>query len=158
MKPSLKHLLASVIVVLSFSISANAQWNTPTYHKGDELKGTSEYYSNLYIGENGYFVCWDNESDVKIGTNSGIFDYEDNYVFVIVGFYEGESLKEKVTTRFYVPNGDADTAYSSEYRTKGLGDHIKNHLKNVGDVRIIASKYSGSDFDITIPMNKDLKI
>ena len=157
MKKFITIIFATIVAMMTFSINANAQWGTPNYHKGDELKGTSAYYSNIYQGDCGYFVCWSNDTDVKIGANRGIFDYDDNYVFVIVGFYEGDKLIEKVTTRFYVPNGDSNTAYSSEYKTKGLGEKIINHIKNVGNVRIIASKYSGADFDLTIPMNPNIK-
>ena len=117
MKKFITIIFATIVAMVTFSINANAQWGTPNYHKGDELKGTSAYYSNIYQGDCGYFVCWSNDTDVKIGANRGIFDYDDNYVFVIVGFYEGDKLIEKVTTRFYVPNGDSNTAYSSEYNT-----------------------------------------
>jgi hypothetical protein len=139
-------------------VNANAQndWEVD-YHQADELKGIEGYYSNFYVDTNGnYFVCWSNDTDVKIGTRGGIFDYSDNYVFVIVGFYKDTTLTEKETTYFYVPDGDSNTAYTS-YKCPNLGNKIINHLKNVGNVRIIACKYSGADFDIVIPMNPNLK-
>lgn len=144
-------------MVFVMCVNANAQNWEINYHQADELKGTEGYYSNYYRVTNGnYFVCWSNETDVKIGTRQGIFDYDDNYVFVIVGFYENGSLVKKETSYFYVPRGDSDTAYTS-YKSPKLGAKIINHLKNVGNVRIIAPKYSGGDFDIVIPMNSNLK-
>lgn len=151
-----KFIIIIAAVILSI-VNANAQWNSPSYHEGDELKGTGAYYSNLYIDDDGYFICWSNSTDIKIAAKRGIFDYDDNYVSVLIGFYKGTELIEKVNTKFFVPDGDSNTAYSSEYKTKGLGEKVINHLKTVGNVRIIAPKYSGADFDLTIPMNKDLK-
>lgn len=148
------------LFVLSLFIAhvINAQWQSPHYYPADELRGEEAYYANQYVGNAGYFVSWSNESKIKIGTSRGIFDYHDNYVTVIVGFYVGDELEEKVTTEFFVPNGDSDTAYTSGYRQpRDLGGKIINHLKTKGKVRFIASKYSGADFDLTVPMNKNLK-
>ena len=150
-----------VILFLTAIFIANvafAQWREPHYYPADELKGEEAYWANQYIDDAGYFVCWSNESEIKIGTRRGIFDYDDHYVTVIIGFYVGDELEEKVTTKFYVPSGDSDTAYTSEYRTpKNLGTKIINHIKTKGKVRFIASKYSGADFDLTVPMNTSLK-
>ena len=160
MKKFIVALIAIFIATISMSYTAMAQWQSPSYHDADELTGQSAYYANLYVGENGYFVCWSNTDDVKISTKSGIFDYNrDNYVSVIIGFYEGDKLTEKVTTKFYVPRGDSDVAICSKYNTpKDLGKKIVTHIKTKGSVRIIASKFSGSDFDLTIPMNEDMKV
>lgn len=155
MKKFVVILLALFVGV--FSSKMWAQWNEPSYYPGDDLKGTTEYYANVYRCSDGYFVCWSNDSDIKIGTNIGIFDYQDSYVSVIIGFYEGDNLKEKIETRFYVPRGNSGTAYTSRYVSKGLGIKIINHLQNVGNVRIIAPRYGKLDFDITIPMNTALK-
>lgn len=154
----MKKFFIFCLMAFVMCVNANAQnvWKVD-YHQADELKGTEGYYSNFYVDTNGnYFVCWSNDTDVKIGARKGIFDYSDNYVFVIVGFYKDTTLIEKETTYFYVPNGDSDTAYTS-YKCPNLGNKIINHLKNVGNVRIIARKYSGADFDMVIPMNPNLK-
>ena len=153
----MKRLTATTIVLLVLAFSAGAQWRT-SFHEADELKGTEEYTSSLYISETGdAFVCWSNEDGIKIVAGRGIFDYDDNYVLAIIGFYEDGRMVDKVTTRLFVPDGSADAAYSSEYRSPGLGKKIKEHLRTRGDVRILASKYSGADFDIRIPMNTDLQ-
>ena len=136
----------------------HAQWQTPKFFPADELKGEEAYYSNQFIGDDDYFVSWSNETQIKIGTRRGIFDYNDNYVSVIVGFYVNDELDEKITTKFFVPKGDSNTAYTSEYKAPAnLGSKIINHLKTKGKVRFIVPKYSGADFDLTVPMNKDLK-
>lgn len=141
-----------------FANAVNAQWHEPVYKPADELKGEDAYYANIYDGNSGSFVCWSNETDIKIITDRGIFDYDDSYVRVIVGFYVGDELVDKVTARFYVPKGDSDTAYTSKYQTPtDLGSRIITHLKTKGKVRFLAPKYSGSDFDLTVPMNKNLK-
>ncbi len=149
------------ILLLTAIFIANvvhAQWQSPSFFPADELKGEEAYYANQYINDTGFFVSWSNETKIKIGTIQGIFDYEDDYVPVIVGFYVGNVLEEKVTTKFYVPEGDKDTAYTSNYqRPTDLGSKIINHLKTKGKVRFIVPKYSGVDFDLTVPINKNLK-
>ncbi|MBQ2046414.1 MAG: hypothetical protein II260_04420 [Muribaculaceae bacterium] len=154
MKKILLLLTASFI-----TITVNAQWLKPRYYPADELKEEEAYYANHYTKGSEYFICWSNESDIKIGTQTGIFDYSDNEVTVIVGFYIGNKLEEKVTTIFFVPSGDPNIAYSTSYGTpENLGEKIINHIKHKGKVRFLVPKYSGSDFDLTVPMNKNLKI
>ncbi len=157
----MKKLIVSFILALVASLSfvANAQWTEPRYFPADELKGEGAYYANTYQGEDGYVIFWSNENSVKIVSKRGIFDYGSyHYVDVVVGFYEGDKLVEKIKTQFYVPRGDGDTAYTSSYeKPADLGLKIISHLKNTGKVRFIAGKYSGPDFDITVPMNKNLK-
>ena len=154
MKKILTIALLGFIAITAFSFNAKAEWNQPTYCPSDELRGTEAYYANFYDGNSGYFVSWSNEDKVKIGTRRGIFDYNSyHFVSVLVGFYEGDKLIKKETTSFYVPKGDSDTAYSNS----DIGKRITTHLKTTGKVRIIASTYSGLDFDLLIPMNKNLK-
>lgn len=152
----MKKLLLLIATIFIANV-ANAQWHEPHYFPADELKGEQAYYANQYSDDTGYFVSWSNEKEIKIGTRRGIFDYDDNYVTVIIGFYVGDALEEKVTTKFFVPDGDSDTAFSSAYREPGLGLKIINHLKTKGKVRFIASRYSGGDFDLTVPMNRNIK-
>lgn len=147
-----------LLTAIFITTAVHAQWQSPRFVPADELKGEEAYYANQYIGDAGFFVSWSNETKIKIGTTKGIFDYDDNYVSVIVGFYVGDVLEEKVTTKFYVPRGDSDTAYTSDYqRPTDLGSKIINHLKTKGKVRFIVPKYSGADFDLTVPINKNLK-
>ena len=156
----MKKFIITIILALvaSLSFTANAQWSEPKYFPADELRGEEAYYANTFAGEDGAVIIWSNETDVKLVTRQGIFDYHDNYVNVIVGFYEGDKLVEKVTTKFYAPDGDSDTAYTSSIKEPlGLGLKIILHLHNNGKVRFIASKYSGADFDLTVSMNRNLK-
>lgn len=154
-------IIVALIGFIAMSAPAKAQWNKPEYFPADELTGSDEYYANLYKGDCGYFVSWTGKASggkIKVATDSGIFDYETigGYYFTdaIVGFYEGDKLVDKVVASFNVPKGDADTAYCAA----DLALKIKIHLKTKGKVRIIISKYGGPNFDLTIPMNKNLRI
>lgn len=156
----MKKFITTIVLALvaSLMFTAKAQWSEPKYFPADELKGEEAYYANTFTGEDGAVIIWSNETDVKLVAKRGIFDYDDNYVNVIVGFYESDKLVEKVTTKFYVPNGDSNTAYTSSFKEPlGLGLKIILHLSNNGKVRFIANKYSGPDFDLTVSMNKNLK-
>lgn len=153
-------VICSMAIMMCMNVNAQNEW-VYDYHEGDELKGIEEYYSNYYSDKNGdYFVCWNNSDVVKIGTENGIFDcrlssygYSAQYsVYVIVGFYKDGELIKKETAHFDVPRDKFSVAFSS----RKIGKKIIKHLKETGDVRIIASKYGKSDFDILIPMNKYL--
>ena len=100
------------------------------------------------------FIAWSNDPTVKLVTDRGIFDYENGRVTVLIGFYEGSTLVEKTTAKFWVPDGNSHRAYSPD---DNLGKKILEYIKTKGKVRFIAPRYSGADFDLTVPMNKDLK-
>ena len=154
----MKKILICFILTL-VSISGYSQWVVPKYYPADELTGEAAHYSNTYNKTGvGKFIAWSNESTVRLVTSSGIFDCRDSYVTVLIGFYEGSTLVEKTTAKFWVPNGDSDTAYSSSLgRNRNLGKKILEHIKTKGKVRFVAPRYSGADFDLTVPMNKNLK-
>ena len=150
---------------LAVCVNANAGFWYTNHHKADELRGTKEFYSNVYNDGGDYFKCYNDGSGndyVMIGADMGIFDYENyeyiysdyKYMYATIGFYKNGHLIERASFRFNLYSGDFDFAYSSD--GDELSTKIINHLKNVGDVRIIAPKYSGPDFDITIPMNPNL--
>jgi radical SAM superfamily enzyme YgiQ (UPF0313 family) len=150
---------------LAVCVNANAGLWYTTHHEADELRGTKEYYSNVYNDGGDYFKCYNDGSGrdyIIIGADMGIFDYENykyiysdyKYMYATIGFYKNGNLIERTSFRFNLYSGDFDFAYSGD--GDELSTKIINHLKNVGDVRIIAPKYSGPDFDITIPMNPNL--
>ena len=150
---------------LAVCVNANAGFWYTNHHKADELRGTKEYYSNVYNDGGDYFKCYNDGSGrdyIMIGADMGIFDYENykyfysdyKYMYATIGFYKNGNLIERASFRFNLYRGDFDFAYSGD--GDKLSTKIINHLKNVGDVRIIAPKYSGPDFDITIPMNPNL--
>ena len=140
------------LIALLIPMIASAQWESH-YVAGDELKGVSEHYANIYHDAYGnYFVYWTNGNDIKISTKSGIFNYNNYHgVSAIVGFYDGDALVEKQNVTMYVPTGDSDTAYNVE---DDFGKKVIEHLNNVGAVRFIIPKYSGADFDMKIPKRK----
>lgn len=150
----MKKILICFILTL-VSISGYSQWVVPKYYPADELTGEAAYYSNAYNKTGvGKFIAWSDKSTVKLVTSSGIFDYKDSYVTVLIGFYEGSTLVEKTTAEFWVPDGNSYTAYSLD---DNLGKKILEHIKTKGKVRFVAPRYSGADFDLTVPMNKNLK-
>ena len=150
----MKKILICFILTL-VSISGYSQWLEPKYHPADELTGEAAYYSNVYNETGvGMFIAWSNEPTVKLVTDRGIFDYENGRVTVLIGFYEGSTLVEKTTAKFWVPDGNSHRAYSPD---DNLGKKILEYIKTKGKVRFIAPRYSGADFDLTVPMNKDLK-
>lgn len=144
--------VATVVALVVPNLAFAQKWHS-LFNAADELKGEKAYYTYYYESVGGDCVCcWSNEANrLKIISGRGIFDYDDNYVSVLVGFYEGDTLVNKVVTKFYVPDGDSNHAYTSPYKNPTLGTDIINHLRTKGKVRIVASKYSGADFDLTIP-------
>lgn len=157
----MKKIFALILMSLAVCVNANAQNWRNYYNKADELKGTSSHYTNVYINSNGdSFVCWSNTNKSQIVADSGIFDYSTSFFYsqviktttALVGYYKNGYLIERERITFYVHNGDCNIAYPSVQKSH----KIIRHLKYVGDVRIIVPKYSGSDFDITIPMNSNI--
>lgn len=150
----MKKILICFILTL-VSISGYSQWKAPMYYPADELTGEAAYYSNVYNKTGvGTFIAWSNESTVKLVTDRSIFDYENDLVTVLIGFYEGSTLVEKTTAKFWVPDGNSHRAYSLD---DNLGKKILEYIKTKGKVRFLAPRYSGADFDLTVPMNKNLK-
>ena len=149
---------------LAVCVNANAEW-WKEYIKADELLGQEECYANVYSGYIGRFICWSNNTDIRIKCYDGIFD---DSRFAIVGFYKDGKMIDKeeyVSVDSYA--GDYDIAYisgrSHDYRFTypepdymSIGYKIIHHLKYVGNVRIIVPKWRGADLDITIPMNPNL--
>lgn len=152
----MKRFILIVISLVCMAYSASAQWQKANF-PADELKGTEAYTAYIFYDSDSDFMCyWSNDVSIKIGAGRGIFDYSDHHVRVIIGFYEGDTLLEKETATFYVPDGDSDTAYTSSYGGgKQLAEKIINHLNTKGDVRFIAPKYSGSDFDLVVKKRTD---
>lgn len=146
-----------LIISIAMSFSANAQWQY--FHEdADELTGKDAYDMNVFLSSNeDAFIIYSNTTYVVIQSDRGIFDYDDKKcISVLIGFYEGKTLIEKCTTKFLVTRS-GDTAFSTDMLSSELGKKIIKHLKTKGNVRIIASKYSGSTFDITIPKNPNIK-
>lgn len=152
-----------LLIAICITTVANAQWQI-TKMPGDELKEIEEYYMNAYAGERGDAFAFASNfpSSVIILSRSGIFNYnynDSNSVKITIGFYVDDKLVDKESTKFYVLNtGNSNLATLNDRRTPGLGLKIITHLKTKGDVRIIADRYSGSDYDVRIPMNKNLVV
>lgn len=145
----MKKIFALILMSLAVCVNANAGW-WKQYHKADELREQEAYYANVYSGSGGHFICWSNSDRVRIECYDGIFD---DGRCARIGFYkDGKMINMEKFVSIHQYSGDYDQVYINEF----IGYKIIYHLKYVGDVRIIAPKWSGADLDITIPMNPNL--
>ena len=145
----MKKIFAIILMSLAVCVNANAGWDK-RYFKADELREQEAYYANVYYGGYGCFVCWSNIDRVRIECYDGIFD-DDRCARI--GFYkDGKMIDMEKFVSIHQYNGDYDQVYINAV----IGHKIIHHLKYVGDVRIIAPRWSGADFDFTIPMNPNL--
>ena len=156
----------AIVAITVCSIDAKAQWEPSVYYKDDELKeGMHSFYATTYTDDNGSFDCHSNsnENTLFVKPANGVFDYgkftdniENNVkTEFVIDFYKDSTLLEHKTVSLLVSE---DGVIISNDEAKGLPDKILNHLINVGDIRIIAPLSSGGVFDITIPMNPDIKL
>lgn len=157
---NMKKIVIIIIAILT-GINANAQWSK-TLIKGDELKETVDRTMYNFRSNNGdsfWFIS--NETCINITTNRGIFDFDyDDYChqvlqFVKIGFYVNGELVEKTNcldTTFRVSDsGTTAWVYGIE-GDPNLSSRIIDHLRNKGEVRIIAYLYDETEYDVTIPM------
>ena len=147
----MKKFFILCLMAFVMCVNANAQigW-IADYVPADELTDEGGYHISMYDCEKGYFAIRSDLDRVFISTHEGIFDYDNNKIFVLIGYYKNGVLIEKETAYFFV-GSKGDIAVLTG-KTK-----ILNQLKTVGDIRIVAERYNRSDFDITIPMNATIK-
>lgn len=134
-------LMAFVICV-----NANAQnvWEVD-YVPVDELTSDGGYYFYYYENEELNSLFFATKHDfVVISTFKGWFDYEDNRISVLIGYYQDGTLIEKETKYFIKGNSDSAMLIGKS--------KIVNHLRNVGDIRIVTKQHNYYNFDLTIPM------
>ena len=131
--------------------AANAQWVQFT-SEADELRGTPATTAYIYTAEDGgMFVITDGKDDFTIVCDKGIFDYSDNYVKALIGFYDGNKLVEKVEVMLFVADGSGNMAISSEYQKPLVGKKVKDYINNTGDVRFVIPRYGRESYDIRVP-------
>ena len=156
----MKRILSIIIMLLSIVFSMDAQWRVRSV-KGDELKRTKDRLMNRFTAENKDEVIIMNDGTIMLYSENGIFDINigDHYgVEGIIGFYENNKLIKKIIKGFSVSLKNPDcAALLGGYDEDKIGDQIINHLKYKGDVRIIMSKFRGSDFDVRMPKNPNMK-
>ena len=154
----MKKILFIVLMMLSFGVNVNAQMWRIFETKADELKGTKASKDAMFVTEDFDESCliFGDEFLIALSTNKGIFDYDRinnlKYINVLVGYYVDDKLIDKDIIEAYL-SSDCMTAYIEQenYYTK-----IVNHLKTKGNIRFVIERYCDVDFDITLPMNKDL--
>lgn len=169
MKKSFYAIITAFVTIVSLSTSCNESnqergWWVCGYCEVDELTNSGGYYYNDCYKANGeYFSCVDEA--ITIHTNNEIDGYyrdlddynlfNDVYVTAIVGFYEDKKLKEKVTKELDIV---FDGLHSVTLVDEELSKKILNHLKLVGNVRIVLEGRYGCITDITLPMSKKIII
>lgn len=160
MKKVLKVALLALITMSAFNVSVKAQgWNI-THTDGDELKGIEPSYISIFQAEDGdaFIINGGDNPGIAILSDNRIFDYDSNgYVSALIGFYIDGALDHKETAKFFVGKGRATMGALFASRNKKIFLDIINHLRSKGDVRVVADKYSGSDYDVTATMNPDIK-
>lgn len=150
--------VATLIVMLFFATNADAQWRMSKI-EADELKRNEERHASIYYGEEGYATFWSDDPLFKIGLNEGCGIFSrygtTDYVHCIIGLYvDGKLVKRYPRIRFFVGEGLKAAVMAERW---GVAQKIIEHLQKKGDVRILAPRYAELDFDLRIPMNKDLK-
>lgn len=147
------------LVMCFFAIAANAlnEW-TPITIDGDELKGTTSYVVYNYDTGEGCLGFYDSTNILVIMSDRGIFDYDiyDYVKGVVIGLYDAKGkLIERVETptdRTFRVSSHGKAAFCTRNDVNSrVVEFIKN---NKGYVRIVADKYSGSDFDVKVPCMK----
>ena len=142
-------ILCLMAFMVCMSANAQSEWIVE-YVPVDELTGDGGNYLNIYADEECFYGFRSDLDVITISTFKSIFDYEDGRLSVLIGYYKDGVLIEKETKSFLIGK-KSDTAFC---RGKSK---IVNHLKNVGDIRIVTERYDRSNFDLTIPMNPNLK-
>ena len=89
-----------------------------------------------------------------ISSSNGIFDYDydTETIDATIGYYKNGQLIKKEDTKAFVGKNR-----NIAYFLSTLSDKIITYLKNEGDVRIYARKYTQANYDVKIPMNRNLK-
>lgn len=163
---TMKKLLIIVSLLLVCMIAgAQGRWEV-VHNEADPMKGEVERDVYIYRADNvGSLVVWDwSKADFRLITNNGLFNtwVSSGSVFapVKVGFYNDNGELEKMYTVNLVPetNSMKKRLVTSDFYIGGRSDikKIVSRLKSgKGYVRIIASRYNESDFDIKItPFDK----
>ena len=164
MKKSFYVIIAAFVTIVSTSCNESTQelghWYCK-YYEVDELTGWGGYYKNAFYTETGESFSCDGK-EINLFTTSEIYNYSEicnydydpynTYITVIVGFYKDKKLEEKVTKEF---NIGRDGSRFVTLKDEELSKKILNHLKYVGDVRIVLKEAVES---ITLPMNKKIII
>ncbi len=161
-----KLLTITALLLAGLTTNAQGRWEV-VHNEADPMKGEVERDVYIYSADNiGSVVVWDwSKADFRLITNNGLFNtwVSSGSVFapVKVGFYNDNGDLEKMLTVNLVPetNSMKKRLVTSDFYIGGRSDikKIMSRLKSgKGYVRIIASRYNESDFDIKItPFDKE---
>lgn len=151
----MKKIIFLLAMTLLVCVNANAQMWYIDETQADELKGTKASKDAFFLTEDGSCLIKGNDFVIAVKTHKGIFDYDGigdtRSIKVLVGYYVDDKLIDKDIIEFLISSAKFAFILNKTYYTK-----IVNHLKTKGDVRFVIERYEDVDFDITLPMNKDL--
>lgn len=154
----MKKIIFILAMTLLVCVNAKAQMWYIDETPADELKGTKASKHARFFTEDGMCAIKGDDFAIAVKTHKGIFDYDGicntRYIKVLVGYYVDDNLIDKDNIEFSIKSTPKfATLFQNKkyYYTK-----IVNHLKTKGDVRFVIERYEDVDFDITLPMNKDL--
>lgn len=148
----MRHFIATAAAALlstaAFAQQANV-WYTDEV-KADALIGNAAYRTFSLVTEKYDGIIYRSDYDnVIVGCHEGIFDYHDNKVDVLVGYYRNGELVDKATGAWQ-KGGSGDMMISDE----AVGLKIKRWLESGGDVRIIAPRFGKEYLDMNVPHRK----
>lgn len=158
-----------LLVFLFTACSSSGKWEI-IHCKGDELKSFDECFLNVFTAKNGDKVQFNSNGDaILLTSNNNIFDIDTtincsfgipkDYIEVIIGFYVNGNLTDKKTASFSCFKGIAKNAILCDFLdNESICKQIINHIRYKGDVRIIASKFHDSDFDVRMTKNPNIRV
>lgn len=144
--------IITILIYLMFVLNASAQWRVLPLKDNSNKNSIAYIYQDKYD----YFCCSENSKLIRIGTNNGEFlnnvnnkTFKKTSVYIIL-YNENKAVKRYCLDFNLIDNNDF--ANSATYENRKVYK-ILNHLKNDGDIRILADKSINEDFNILIKQN-----
>lgn len=157
----MKKLLAIALLLLTvLTAGAQGKWRI-SHREADPMKGQDARDVYIYdVKGVGSVVVWDwNKADFRLITEKGMFrtwtSSGTQLVPVKVGFFDESGKMEKLFTVNLMPEDNSMKKYiaTADYYMLGRKDirKIMSRMKSgKGYVRMVASRYNDTDFDIKV--------
>lgn len=164
-----KLMIIAALFTASVAASAQGVWEK-AFTKGDELKGTKSSEIHMCRDKDCAFICWSWKeyqfglmTDQQFNIESGYAQYVGTYagINILVGLYDKD---DNMIEKFEMWLDKVDNAGNRLVRTRDQGSmmnpvgqkkkvkKIFEHLqKTDGYVRIVASRFQTTDFDLKMP-------
>ena len=165
----MKKLLTMVSLLLSLMTSAQGTWEK-VVREADELKGQKESTAFIYTDETvGSFIFWDGEVKFRLVSTHEQFHFDSAYnrfsgtyyfATILVGFYDNNgNLVDKFDMNLDLEDNSANRFLMADTSRIGHKKKINRIFEALrsdsGYVRIVASRYQSTDFDLKIIPNKE---